>query len=181
MLVLFLWYPTSHTLLPREVTSSVNINTIGQSTIPQSITCCFLHDTYCNTYILCCHGNTFLYIISDSVCLTVILTVQFTLVAIGMDRNGVDSSLPYNLTVLRDGLRVPPMITQKIMDDLQTLSLRESDVFVVTYPKSGTTWMQQIVKLVQRNGEDDDQRLTDLSKWVEKDGIEEVQVCNTCI
>ena len=133
------------------------------------------------TYCVVTETHFWLYIILYSVCLTVILTVQFTLIAIGMDRNGVDSSLPYNLTVLRDGMRVPPMITQKIMDDLRTLSLRESDVFVVTYPKSGTTWMQQIVKLVQRNGEDDDQRLTDLSKWVEKDGIEEVQVCNTCI
>eukprot|EP00457_Paulinella_chromatophora_P006024 gb/GEZN01006042.1/.p1 GENE.gb/GEZN01006042.1/~~gb/GEZN01006042.1/.p1 ORF type:complete len:379 (-),score=76.07 gb/GEZN01006042.1/:519-1655(-) len=38
-----------------------------------------------------------------------------------------------------------PIITPKMMEDLTTFKTRETDVFVATYPKSGTTWVQQII------------------------------------
>ena len=38
---------------------------------------------------------------------------------------------------LVDGIMVPPDITQQRVDELKTLKLRQDDVFVVTYPKSG--------------------------------------------
>ena len=31
--------------------------------------------------------------------------------------------------------------------------MRPSDVFITTYPKNGTTWMQQIVHLIRNRGD----------------------------
>lgn len=44
---------------------------------------------------------------------------------------------------------------------------KDGDVFVVTYPRSGTTWTEQIVHLLVNNGEQGEQRLTDAVPWVE--------------
>ncbi|KAM9852370.1 amine sulfotransferase-like isoform 2-T2 [Aulostomus maculatus] len=38
-------------------------------------------------------------------------------------------------------------------DLIRSLELRDSDVFVVTYPKSGTIWMQQILLLLEAKGD----------------------------
>uniref|UniRef100_A0A8D3E5Z8 Sulfotransferase n=1 Tax=Scophthalmus maximus TaxID=52904 RepID=A0A8D3E5Z8_SCOMX len=39
------------------------------------------------------------------------------------------------------------------VDQIRDLEIRESDVFVVTYPKSGTIWMQQILLLLEAKGD----------------------------
>ncbi|KAL3060743.1 hypothetical protein OYC64_015147 [Pagothenia borchgrevinki] len=39
------------------------------------------------------------------------------------------------------------------VDQIQDLEIRDSDVFVVTYPKSGTIWMQQILLLLEAKGD----------------------------
>ena len=45
-----------------------------------------------------------------------------------------------------NGLLVPDFVNQENVDKLG-LELYPDDVWVVTYPKSGTTWTQQIVRL----------------------------------
>ncbi|XP_075952641.1 amine sulfotransferase-like [Anarhichas minor] len=45
------------------------------------------------------------------------------------------------------------------VDQIYNLETRDSDVFVVTYPKSGTIWMQQILLLLEAKGD-----LTAISK-----------------
>ncbi|XP_068426398.1 amine sulfotransferase-like isoform X2 [Clinocottus analis] len=45
------------------------------------------------------------------------------------------------------------------VDQIYDLEIRDSDVFVVTYPKSGTIWMQQILLLLEAKGD-----LTAISK-----------------
>ena len=55
------------------------------------------------------------------------------------------------------------------MDELKDFRLRPDDLFVVTYPKSGTTWMQQIVRLIANDGEDDGTIVTEAIPWLEKD------------
>ena len=44
---------------------------------------------------------------------------------------------PHNLRLV-DGILVPPFVTQQRADELKTFKLRPDDVFVVTYPKSGS-------------------------------------------
>ena len=51
-----------------------------------------------------------------------------------------------------DGHPYPDFITKERLEVLPSIPLYEDDLFIVTYPKSGTTWMQQIVRLIQSNG-----------------------------
>ena len=52
----------------------------------------------------------------------------------------------------------------------------EDDLFIVTYPKNGTTWTQQIVTLIQCNGSFPEGKKKDnFSKFLEMDGIEKVE------
>ena len=69
------------------------------------------------------------------------------------------------------GLVTPPIcgaiISQQRMEDLKNFHLEEDDVFVVTYPKSGTTWLQQITRLIRNEGEEDGQSVVDSVPWLE--------------
>lgn len=71
---------------------------------------------------------------------------------------------------LVDGLMYPPYIDQKTVEELRDFALKDDDLFIVTYAKSGTTWMQQILKLIRKNGQDDAQRITDAIPWIEEKG-----------
>lgn len=74
---------------------------------------------------------------------------------------------PYRLNRVY-GVLLPTYITKKLIDELRVMPLRPDDLFIVTYPKSGTTWMQQIVKLIRSNGVDDSRPVTDVIPWVEQ-------------
>ena len=68
-----------------------------------------------------------------------------------------------------DGIVFPPHINQQRMDELKDFKLRPQDLFIVTYPKSGTTWAQQIVKLIANDGKDDDTIVTESIPWLERE------------
>ncbi|XP_064393465.1 LOW QUALITY PROTEIN: amine sulfotransferase-like [Halichondria panicea] len=53
------------------------------------------------------------------------------------------------------GLVVPHFMTPKSIADLASLPLDPSDVWIVSYPKAGQTWTQNIVKLIRSKGEKD--------------------------
>ncbi|MCB0178687.1 MAG: sulfotransferase domain-containing protein [Anaerolineae bacterium] len=56
----------------------------------------------------------------------------------------------------------PPFITQSIMDSLaDEFVVHDDDVFVVTYPRSGTTWTEQVVHLILNQSEQGELLLTD--------------------
>jgi hypothetical protein len=62
----------------------------------------------------------------------------------------------------------PPFITQQDMDVLANeFIVHDNDLFVVTYPRSGTTWTEQIVHLLLNQGEQGEQLLTDAAPWLE--------------
>ena len=54
---------------------------------------------------------------------------------------------------------------------------KASDVFVASYPKNGTTWVQHIVSLIKNNGVDDGQDIDDKWLWYELFSADEVEVC----
>ena len=65
-------------------------------------------------------------------------------------------------------IKFPVFISQADMDLIEKEFVpKDGDVFVVTYPRSGTTWTEQIVHLLVNNGEQGEQRLTDAVPWLE--------------
>lgn len=72
----------------------------------------------------------------------------------------------YPCTFVNDGaggqIPFPPFITQSIMDSLaDEFVVHDDDVFVVTYPRSGTTWTEQVVHLILNQSEQGELLLTD--------------------
>ena len=47
------------------------------------------------------------------------------------------------------------------------LKLYPDDVWIATYPKSGTTWVQQIVRLIRNGGRPDDVKISVAVPWPE--------------
>eukprot|EP01065_Artemidia_motanka_P048895 TRINITY_DN8007_c0_g1_i1.p1 TRINITY_DN8007_c0_g1~~TRINITY_DN8007_c0_g1_i1.p1 ORF type:complete len:403 (+),score=79.02 TRINITY_DN8007_c0_g1_i1:65-1273(+) len=60
----------------------------------------------------------------------------------------------YMGVLAEDGYVQPPHITKEATDGLGSrFRLRDSDIVIATYPKCGTTWMQQIVMLLLAAGD----------------------------
>ena len=66
-----------------------------------------------------------------------------------------------------NGFLVPDIITQEEIDRLKDFSLQADDVWVVAYPKAGSTWTQQIVRLIRNGGKDDGKILSESVPWLE--------------
>lgn len=76
-----------------------------------------------------------------------------------------------------DGMMLPPGVrVQNIRNLQENMTARPDDVFVVTFPKSGTTWMQQIVKLIRNNGEEDGSDIDVVLPWIDVMTLDEVEV-----
>ncbi|MBF0101011.1 MAG: sulfotransferase domain-containing protein [Desulfobacterales bacterium] len=76
--------------------------------------------------------------------------------------------------------KLPVFMTQHVIDSItQQFRVRDDDVFIVTYPRSGTTWMQQIVHLLIHQGIQGDQHLEMVIPYLERatafDGIEKCE------
>ena len=55
-----------------------------------------------------------------------------------------------------DEIIIPGRGKKDFVTDLQSrFALRPSDVFLTSYPKTGSTWLQQTVKLIRNNGVED--------------------------
>jgi hypothetical protein len=63
------------------------------------------------------------------------------------DANGYD-------TATARGIPQPGFVREVVVDDLQKqFVLRDTDIVIATYPKCGTTWMQQILLTLQYEGD----------------------------
>ena len=61
-----------------------------------------------------------------------------------------------------NGIEVPIYIKQEHVDEIVShFQLESSDIWITSYPKAGTTWAQQVVKLIRNKGESDDVKITE--------------------
>ena len=51
---------------------------------------------------------------------------------------------------------MPPIVTLELVDVLQAADYYPDDVWIATYPKTGTLWTAQIVRLIHSKGVQDD-------------------------
>lgn len=66
-----------------------------------------------------------------------------------------------------EGLVMPPYITPERYSLSRSIELRPGDVCFTSYPKSGSTWLSQVIYLVINNGETpQDKTLRDCLHWV---------------
>ncbi|KAF6716208.1 Sulfotransferase family cytosolic 2B member 1 [Oryzias melastigma] len=76
------------------------------------------------------------------------------------------------------GLLLPPVAhTKESLEYAENFVVKDTDVFAVTYPKSGTTWMQEILPLVLNGGDLTPVQSTvnwDRVPWLEETRLAEV-------
>ncbi len=70
-----------------------------------------------------------------------------------------------------NGVLVPGFVTEEIVEDLKNFKLYADDIWIVTFPKCGTTWTQQIVRLIINKGIQSDIKVTDAVPWLEGGNI----------
>jgi hypothetical protein len=68
-----------------------------------------------------------------------------------------------------DGIPFPPFVRHKRIEELKQWIPRPDDVYIVSYPKSGSTWLRHIVKLIKNNGIDDGVEIFTAVKWLAAD------------
>lgn len=78
----------------------------------------------------------------------------------------------YKTNEVKDGkggmIKFPIFVSQADMDLItKKFVMQDDDVFVVTFPRAGTTWTEQMVHLLLHKGEQGEQRLTDAVPWLE--------------
>lgn len=71
----------------------------------------------------------------------------------------------------RDGIVVPDWAPDNLVESLSEVDKRPDDITVVTYPKSGTTWMLQIIHLLLNDGEQGETPLNEAVGWYERDPV----------
>ena len=82
------------------------------------------------------------------------------------------SHIRFRHHTVRDGqgdfMITPRPVTQELLNVIaDKFVVRDDDVFIVTYPKSGTTWMKQIIHLLANNGEQGDRNLDEFVPYIE--------------
>ena len=84
-----------------------------------------------------------------------------------------------------NGLPAPTFVLQENMDRLKGLELFPDDVWIASYPKTGTTWTQHIVRLIRNNGEEESVKISNAVPWLEatagvRKNIESIDVDAFC-
>ena len=88
----------------------------------------------------------------------------------------VDSAYNRFLRVVKpvsvvNGIEAPLYIKQEQVDEVvSNFQLEHSDIWITTYSKAGTTWTQQIVKLIRNRGESDGIKMDESVPWFEANG-----------
>ena len=82
--------------------------------------------------------------------------------------NEKEDECPLALNYVKNGVPYPPMLDQMCVENfIKNWKLLPEDVYVVGFLRSGTTWTQQILKLIRNNGVDDGIGLYTSVPWAE--------------
>ena len=73
----------------------------------------------------------------------------------------------YNLINFRGVPQNPTFRVEELESLVSSFEARAGDIFICTYPKCGTTWMQQICHLLVHNGEQGDTTMYATAPWLE--------------
>ncbi|XP_035689350.1 sulfotransferase 6B1-like isoform X1 [Branchiostoma floridae] len=58
--------------------------------------------------------------------------------------------------VVTEGIRYPPFVTEANLEAMATFDIRDDDIAIVTFPKTGTNWMLEIItKILSAGGRTD--------------------------
>ena len=82
----------------------------------------------------------------------------------GEGESGPLDTLPFHTV---QGLKVPAFVTPEAINRLRHFKLYPEDLWIVTFPKCGTTWTSQIVRLIRSQGVQEEMRLTSAVPWLE--------------
>jgi len=75
--------------------------------------------------------------------------------------------LPYKHNVY-DGVPVPPFITEQRMEEIKkTHQSRSDDIYIATYQKSGTTWLQFVVYEIIGKPQGDYEQISAAAPWLQ--------------
>uniref|UniRef100_A0A8C5A4Q7 Sulfotransferase n=2 Tax=Gadus morhua TaxID=8049 RepID=A0A8C5A4Q7_GADMO len=75
------------------------------------------------------------------------------------------------------GVYLPKVVhSSESLKYYEEFSFRPDDILIVTYPKSGTTWMQEIVPLIMSQG--DPELVDTVPNWDRVPWLEETRACN---
>ena len=69
-----------------------------------------------------------------------------------------------------DGTPVQLGITKDKMEPLKDMKIFPDDIFIGSYPKGGTTWVQQVLKLILNNGFEDGEYIHKSIPWLDIEG-----------
>jgi methylamine dehydrogenase accessory protein MauD len=70
--------------------------------------------------------------------------------------------------LLAAAIREPAATVTQVRSPIETFVPRPDDIFIVTYPRSGTTWMQMILYQLTTAGKMDFAHITQVSPWFER-------------
>jgi aryl sulfotransferase len=92
----------------------------------------------------------------------IVAALKSQLMCLQQRRKELEASLP-GLDLM--GLRNKRMITEESIAHGRAFKPAPADVFAVTYPKCGTTWMQQIMHMLRSGGDMDFGEVTEVVPW----------------
>lgn len=70
--------------------------------------------------------------------------------------------------LLADAAKEPATLAAQVQSPIEKFVPRPDDIFVVTYPRSGTTWMQMILYQLTTEGKMDFPHITTVCPWFER-------------